>query len=564
MRRFLLPLFIMASACLKPEDRGRLFLLPQDDTGNILQKWHAQGYLEAFCGDTLQQNGSMKLKCFRGPLYRADSVLIRSDSAYGFWKENLRSIVSGQRLSETDLLCSRALKLAQEAGYPFARLDRKLLHPFDKRYTLLIQAYSGEQFFWDSLMFSGTPAPDSRWLMRAVGAAPGTSWTPLDPKIIKTRINLMGPFRWQGDPLLTFAGNKAGIFIPAEELPGNQLMLLAGIGNRAGSGKPVLTGEARLHLEHLFSREWMIHAAWRSFNGSSQDLQMRMRAPFPAGLPLVAEGSLQAVRVDSSFASISPSLSASWLWHRVELRAELEQQNHIQQSLDTAFIISTRSLPDNLGCKVNFYTLGMKLLTMDHPFNPSRGVDMQIDASAGTKSIKRNPAVENLSTTHPGLNLYDSLEQEGRMRSNPFRIRAGLKAAIPLKGSFSLYTALQGQYLQDRLSSLAQADRLGGFSNLRGFNEQRIFANSWLMSTLELRYLMTERTYASLFWNGARTRLNTAEVSGVRRGFSGFGISAGFETKPGILQITWALGQEQGQQLSLRDAKIHAGLINRF
>ena len=150
------------------------------------------------------------------------------------------------------------------------------------------------------------------------------------------------------------------------------------------------------------------------------------------------------------------------------------------------------------------------------------------------------------------------------MRSSPLRLRADLRAAIPLKGSFSCYAALQGQFLQDQVSSLAQAERLGGFSNLRGFNEQSIFANSWLMSTLELRYLMTASTHASLFWNGAQTKLITNESAEIRRGFSGFGISAGFETKPGILQITWAMGREQGQQLSLRDAKIHAGLISRF
>jgi outer membrane protein assembly factor BamA len=123
---------------------------------------------------------------------------------------------------------------------------------------------------------------------------------------------------------------------------------------------------------------------------------------------------------------------------------------------------------------------------------------------------------------------------------------------------------LQGQLLRDELSSVAQAERLGGFSNLRGFNEQSIFANSWLMSTIELRYLMTERTHASVFWNGAQTQLRTAEASSTNRRFQGFGLSAGFETRPGILQITWAMGQEQGRALSWRDAKIHAGLVSLF
>lgn len=560
----LLPLMFLVSGCLTPERNGRVFFLQQDNQGQTLSRWHRQGFLEAACIDSGRSKGRLEYRCIRGPLYRSDSVIISSDSAYRFWGESLQEVHIGQLLPETDALCLRAVRQAQQAGFPFARIERTLVKPHLGTYTLRLQASAGEQFFWDSLLFSGTPAPDTRWLMRALGAVPGTSWRPLETSVLKARINLMGPFRWQGEPFLVYSGNKAGIFIPAEQVPANQLMLLAGAGNREGNQKPVLTGEARLHLEHLFSREWMIHAAWRSFNGLSQDLQLRMRAPFPGGLPLIAAGSLQAVRVDSSFASINPTLSASWLWHKLELTTELEQQNHIQQSVDTAAIIRNRSLPANLGCRVNFYTLGLHLRNMDHPFNPSSGLEARFDVAAGSKVIKRNPVIENLSLTHPGLRLYDSLQGAGKMQSTPFRIRANILAAIKIKGHFTALMGLQGQLLRDELSSVAQAERLGGFSNLRGFNEQSIFANSWLMSTIELRYLMTERTHASVFWNGAQTQLRTAEASSTNRRFQGFGLSAGFETRPGILQITWAMGQEQGRALSWRDAKIHAGLVSLF
>jgi len=562
MSRLLLLFMVYLVACAGPKESERPIHLRRDQAPGRLENWHRQGYLEAACPDSTTSKNATLLHCYRGRRYVADSVLLQSDSAFPSWMETLNAIKPGTSLPEADALCLRAVQDARAAGFPFASVQRSALLPFEGRYTLLLRAHAGEQVRWDSLLFSGTPAPNTRWMMRALGATPGSPWTPLEPSAIKARMNLAGNYRWQGEPAILYSGDKASFFIPAEQVASNQLMLLAGFGNSPRG--LIFTGEARLHLEHLWSRAWMIHADWRSFRGFSQDMRLQMRAPFPSGLPLVISGHLRATRMDSSFASVAPSFSLSWLWKKVELNAGIEQQNHIQQYVDTLAILRTGRLPANLGCLVNLYTLGLRYRNMDHPYNPSKGIETEFSFGAGTKRIKRNPLIENLSVSHPQFRIYDSLETGGRMYSNPFRLRASATGVIRLSGPFSALAALQANWLRDRLSSLAQAGRLGGFSNLRGFNEQSIFATSWLMSTFELRYLMTANTHAAVFWNGAQTWLSTSELALQTKRYQGFGISAGFETKPGILQITWAMGQEQGRMLKLRDAQIHAGLISTF
>lgn len=559
MWQLLLLFSLLVSSCMKPGSGHQVFHIQTNKKQQWLAQQHMRGYLEAACTDSVRIRGIWQHRCTRGIGYTSDSIFIQGASELVCWQTYPAQFRAGMSLQEIDLLCKNAVQAANNAGYPFAQVLRTIRQPQCGAYQLHVNFRPGAQFFWDSIIFAGTPAPDGVWLMRALGLSPGSIWKPIAPETIRARLDMTAPYRWTGQPMLMYAGTKAGVYLPAAPIAANQLLLLAGIGNRAGSNKPIITGEARLHLEHLFSRAWMVHAAWRNFNGMSQDMHLELRAPFPAGLPVTAGLSFRAARMDSSFATVNPAIRAGWMWRKLELQAGYEQQNHIQQNIDSQFIVKNRALPDNLGCRVQLYQLGLQYRNLDHPINPGKGWAMELNVATGTKSIKRNPAIEQLP-----LNIYDSLARAGALNSNPWRIQGKLQGVVKLRGAFRLMAGIEGQWLQDEISSVAQATRLGGFSNLRGFNEQRIFASSWLMSTIELRYLLTERTHAGLFWNGAQTWLNTAVVRNQERRFHGFGCSIGFETKPGILQIIWALGQESGNPLSWRESKIHAGLISHF
>ena len=105
--------------------------------------------------------------------------------------------------------------------------------------------------------------------------------------------------------------------------------------------------------------------------------------------------------------------------------------------------------------------------------------------------------------------------------------------------------------------------RIGGLRTLRGFDEESIYASTYVIPTIEYRYLFAENSNLLLFTEGAwyENVSNGAYLSDTP--FS-FGAGVNFETKAGILTMTYALGSQLNNPIDLRNGKIHFGLIALF
>ncbi|MDA0778842.1 MAG: hypothetical protein O3C19_07250, partial [Bacteroidetes bacterium] len=105
---------------------------------------------------------------------------------------------------------------------------------------------------------------------------------------------------------------------------------------------------------------------------------------------------------------------------------------------------------------------------------------------------------------------------------------------------------------------------IGGFSTLRGFDENEIFASKMLSYTAEYRYLIGENSNVGLFINAAAIE-NVSESSVLIKDIPfGFGALANIQVGKGILNLAYALGSQQGNALKLNSAKFHFGVVNYF
>ena len=103
------------------------------------------------------------------------------------------------------------------------------------------------------------------------------------------------------------------------------------------------------------------------------------------------------------------------------------------------------------------------------------------------------------------------------------------------------------------------------FRDLRGFDENSIFATSYSLMKVEYRYLLGLNSFIQVFWNGAyiedrnqrREKLFTDFPFGMGAGFS-------FETQAGLFSIVYAVGREQNNPIEFRTAKVHFGLTGYF
>jgi len=106
--------------------------------------------------------------------------------------------------------------------------------------------------------------------------------------------------------------------------------------------------------------------------------------------------------------------------------------------------------------------------------------------------------------------------------------------------------------------------QIGGYKLLRGFNEESIYATQYAVLTAEYRYRLALNSFMFAFADGGWVR-NKYQSVNVKNNFIGAGLGLAFETKFGLLNISYAAGKRDDVKLNLRTAsKIHFGYVNYF
>jgi len=104
---------------------------------------------------------------------------------------------------------------------------------------------------------------------------------------------------------------------------------------------------------------------------------------------------------------------------------------------------------------------------------------------------------------------------------------------------------------------------LGGTNTLRGYREKQFTGNRILWTNLEYRYLLTQRSFAFLFFDTGYFLRNENIERNITKldGFKiGYGLGLNIETGLGILGVSFALAKGD----SFTDGKIHFGIVNEF
>ena len=108
-----------------------------------------------------------------------------------------------------------------------------------------------------------------------------------------------------------------------------------------------------------------------------------------------------------------------------------------------------------------------------------------------------------------------------------------------------------------------QLFQIGGINNIRGFDENSIYASQYAIYTLEYRYLLGLNSYFSIFNDDAYVK-NQSEGNNTQNIYIGIGAGLAFETKAGIFNISYALGRSNGTTFEFKSAKIQFGYVNYF
>jgi hemolysin activation/secretion protein len=127
----------------------------------------------------------------------------------------------------------------------------------------------------------------------------------------------------------------------------------------------------------------------------------------------------------------------------------------------------------------------------------------------------------------------------------------------------TLKTALNGGWVQSPTLFRNELFQLGGFQLLRGFDDERFFASSYLVLTTEYRLLTGQNSFLYAFWDGARI-WNRSQLANTAGWFWGTGFGVTFDTRAGLFNVAFAVGKEEELPVNLRQMKIHFGYLSFF
>jgi hemolysin activation/secretion protein len=229
--------------------------------------------------------------------------------------------------------------------------------------------------------------------------------------------------------------------------------------------------------------------------------------------------------------------------------------------VDTNLVKATKKLPPNIDVTAINIGLDYEWNKTDYRLNPRTGNEIKLTGLVGIKNVKKNNEI--LALKDPSFN-YESLYDSVKTRSYQFRVKVSAAHYFPVGKQATVKTALNGGLYISPNIFRNELFQIGGYKILRGFSEESIYATQYAVLTAEYRYRLALNSFMFGFVDGGWVKNKHQEVN-VNNNFIGAGLGLAFETRFGLLNISYAAGKRNDVKLNLREAsKIHFGYVNYF
>lgn len=533
----------------------------------LLDELRAQAYWEASVDTLLRNDHRYTAIVHRGPRYHWRQLSPASDwprtwlNRAGFRERLYRE--RPLRYAQWQELQQALLLEAASAGYPFARVyldsigwaDAGSLHA-------RIVLERGAAVTIGGLDVPETANISARFLEQYTGLEAGDPYDESVVRQLRERLRELPYLQMRGDPSVRFSGEQARIVLPLERRRANQFDFIVGVlPNSQQTGRLLITGELNGEIQNGFGRGERLAVRFEQLRPQTQELALAFNYPYLLNLPFGLDLSADFYRRDTQFLDLGWRAGAAYQWaggNTLEIFWNRRQTNLL--GFDSARVVRLQQLPDTLDVSRSYFGLALNRRQLDYRYNPRRGYALYLSGSAGQRRIRRNSRLLAL-----GLEaLYDSLDE----RSAQYRLEMLVEYYLPLFGQSTLRTALDGGALLGRADILVNEQfRLGGAQQLRGFDQQSVFASRFAILTLEYRFLLGQDSYFYAFGDGAwldrrsaasPPKLDTTDWP------IGFGAGITFDTRAGLFGLSLAFGRQRSSPFDFGAPKVHLGYVGRL
>lgn len=459
----------------------------------------------------------------------------------------------------------RILQITENAGYPFAILKLDSIQLDTGGISAVWNLDKHILVLFDTIHRIGNAGIKSWYLQKYLGIKPESVYEESLITQVNSRLSQLPFLQTTQPPKVYFYGNHAMPYLYINERKASSVDGILGFApNSKDNGKTLLlTGEVNLKLQNLFESGKTFDLYYRSFLGNSQELRINFLYPYFLKSKIGLDYHLYLLKQDTNFLDVNQEFGAQYRFIGTDyIRMYIMRQTTSLITVDTNKIKSNGSIPDANDVLNVQYGLSFKITRFDYFLNPRKGFSIEVGAGIGNKTIIRNPTIEALvfyDNQSAPYSVYDKVD----LQSIQYRINFSAEKYFPVLTRFALRLQVSGADIQSENLLLNELFRIGGIRTLKGFDEQSIFANRYIIANTECRYLLQQNSNLILFWNGAYYENTVPEVKITDKPY-GFGVGINMESKAGVFSLYYALGKAFNNPVELSKAKVHFGFVNYF
>ncbi len=435
-------------------------------------------------------------------------------------------------------------------GFPFASIKLDSIVVRDDQFLAVMNLQKHSEQKIDSITITGNAKIAPVYIYNYLGIKPGSRYNESQLKKVNIRMAELQFVRSTKPAVVVFGEKQNKLLLSLEKKRASQFDGILGVLPDNKTGKILFTGDVRLRLQNGLGRGELIDLNWRKMQTQTQDLKLRLVYPFIFKTPFGIDYNFKLYKKDTTFIDVNQNIGVQYLFIGGNY-FKVFYNNKTSTLLSTKGLEFITTLPSYADVQTNMYGIGYKLERLDYRINPRKGFYLIVNASAGTKKIKRNAKINQ--------EVYDKIKLNSTQYNGDFEA----SLFIPIAGRSTVKIGNSSGFVNGENTFQNELLRIGGLKTLRGFDEESIFTTSYSIFTLEYRFLLEQNSYIYLFGDGAWYENNNVKEY-VNDTPIGFGAGISFETKAGIFSINYALGKQFDNPIQLRSGKIHFGIVNYF
>lgn len=441
---------------------------------------------------------------------------------------------------ELSVILKKIRKTYLDNGYPFVSIQL-VKHNFENEaFSADLAVKRGPFYLWNKIHVKGDSSISVKYVSNLLDIKVGSMYVESEIGKISSRIQQV-PFLKEIKPAeVLYTKEGAELYVYLQNVPISSINGIVGFQPNPTSKKLELTGDINMKLLNVLHRGELLNIRWQSIQSQTQSLKSRVNYPFLFNTPFGLDGTFDLYKRDTSFLELGASVGVQYFLSRGSYLKAFYQYN-------SSAVLSggpNNPLFSKLGSvHSNSYGLSFTSSRVDYLPNPSRGINLLVEGSAGTRKAQAS----DTSTVVSSVIYRGSIKLE-------FFVPLHKRHVLRLASSTDFYSA--EEIFQNEVY------RFGGLTSQRGFNEAELFATTKTTETLEYRFLLDKNSHVFLFYEQSWYENNSLNY--YHDTPFGFGAGFSFATNFGVFSISYALGKQLTNPVLISNSKVHFGYIVYF